>query len=398
MKRNLIAIILALCLIGTSLAGAEGLLPSLTDTIGKPMPSLGEALSRYPNEEIPGADGGNTEVFQGVTETDFNTFSVYLGEKGATLADYQATGSTFSASIQVEGKTISFNYDTQTLEARMNYPKGTYDEWLDYAKTQFESAVQLLDAGKTEAAMSVLFTIPNYSGYGPAAEYLEAHPELAAAAREAKLAPFRTVGGYITFGSYEQDNNTGNGKEPIEWLVLDYDAADHHTLLLSRYGLDVKPYNTERTDITWEKCTLRTWLNGEFMNNAFNKAEQEAILKTVVDNSKSQGSSEYETSGGNNTLDKIFLLSFAEANKYFGATRVDISGVTPTAYALQAGAGTSDRNATADGVKTGWWWLRSPGLRQNSAESVGTLFGYYVDADSGCVRPAMWINLESDIF
>jgi hypothetical protein len=117
MKRNLMAIILALCLLGTSLAGAEGLLPSLTDTIGKPMPSLGEALGRYPDDEISNDDGSNTEVFQGVTETDFNTFSVYLSEQGATLADYQAAGTSFSASIQVEGKTISFTYDTQALKA-----------------------------------------------------------------------------------------------------------------------------------------------------------------------------------------------------------------------------------------------------------------------------------------
>ena len=74
MKRNLMALLLALCLLGTSLAGAEGLLPSLTDVFGKPMPSLGEALGRYPDEEITGADDGNTEIFQGVSETEYNTF------------------------------------------------------------------------------------------------------------------------------------------------------------------------------------------------------------------------------------------------------------------------------------------------------------------------------------
>ena len=401
MKRNLMAIILALCLLGTSLAGAEGLLPSLVDvvdTIGKPMPSLGEALGRYPDEEVPEADGGNTEVFQGITETDYNTFSIYLSKKVAALADYQAAGSSFSASIQVGGKTISFNYDTQTLEARVTYPKGTYDEWLDYAKTQYASAVQLLEAGKTEAAMSVLLTIPNYSGYGPAAE-------LAAAAREAKLAPFRTVGGSVTFGSYEQDNNTENGQEPIEWLVLDYDAATHRVLLLSRYGLDAKPYNTEIVDITWEKCTLRTWLNGEFMNNAFSKVEQGAILTTAVDNSKSQGLSGWDTNGGNNTQDKIFLLSYAQANKYLGVTSEDGNNmkprVSPTAYALKQGALTSSSDNTADGSAAGWWWLRSPGRYPRVAADVypdGSLDCGFVNFDSAVVRPALWINLESDIF
>ena len=404
MKRNLMAMILALCLLGTSLAGAEGLLPSLTDTIGKPMPSLGEALGRYPDEEIPGADGSNTEIFQGVIETDFNTFSVYLSGKGAALADYQAAGSSFSASIQVEGKTIHFTYDTQTLEASVTYPKGTYDEWLDYAKTQYASAVQLLNAGKTDEAMSALFSIPNCSGYGPAAEYLEAHPELAAA-REAKLAPFRTVGSCVTFGSYEQDNNTGNGQEPIEWLVLDYDAAGSRALIIARYGLDAKPYNEKWVDITWEKCTLRTWLNGTFLNKAFTAAEQKGILLTDVDNGSSQGYSKWRTSGGNNTQDRVFLLSYAEANKYLGVTYDDSkntkSRVAPTAYAIKQGAYTSSSNKTADGTDAGWWWLRSPGSLQSHAAGVysgGSLLDYDVFSGNGCVRPALWINLESDIF
>ena len=387
--------------------GNGSILPKM-DTIGKSMPSLGEALGRYPDDEPEHTDSGSTEVFRNVTETDFNTFSVYLSDKGATLADYRAEGTTFSASIQVEGKTISFTYDTQTLEARVTYPQGTYDEWLDYAKTQYASAVQLMDAGKTDEAASVLFTIPNYSGYGPAAEYLEAHPVLAAAAaaREAKLASFRTVGCYVTFGSYEQDDNTGNGREPIEWLVLDYDAANNRALLLSRYGLDTKPYNTDDVDITWEKCTLRTWLNGEFMNQAFSKTEQSAILATAVDNSKSQCYSGYSTNGGNNTQDKVFLLSYSEANKYLGVTPGNYnntkSRVAPTAYAVKQGAFTIRDFKTADGTAVGVWWLRSPGYYDQRCAAVvyrdGSLSYGSVYGENVCVCPALWINLESDIF
>ncbi len=407
MKRNLIVIILAICLIFNSYAGASGLLPSLVDTIGKPMPSLGEALGRYPDDEISISDISNTEVFYSITEEDFNTFSVYLNEHGAILSDYHTAGSAFFATVEVDGKIISFSYDIQSLEARVTYPKGTYDEWLDYAKTQFESAVQLLDMGKTDEGMSVLFSIPGHSGYKPAVEYIAAHPELAevVAAREAKLALYRNVGGYVTFGSYEQDNNTANGQEPIEWLVLDYDAVNNRALLISRYGLDAKPYSEKGIDITWEKCTLRTWLNGEFMNNAFSKTEQGAILTTAVDNSKNQGYSKWSTSGGNNTQDRIFLLSYAEANKYLSVTYDDSnnmkSRVSPTAYAIKQGALTSDSHKTADGAAAGWWWLRSPGINQYSAAYVsydGALSLDYVNSDSGCVRPALWINLESDIF
>ena len=125
-------------------------------------------------------------------------------------------------------------------------------------------------------------------------------------------------GDIITFGHYEQDNNLDNGPEPIEWIILDYDEATHRALLLSRYGLEAKPYNTEEVGTTWEKCTLRSWLNDEFLNAAFSTEEQSAILVTDVDNSDGQCYNGWGTSGGNNTQDRIFLLSYAEANKYLG--------------------------------------------------------------------------------
>ncbi len=385
-------------LLCASFAEAGGLLPSLVDLVGQPMPSLCEALGRYPDEEILETDGGNTEVFHGVTETEFNTFSVYLSEKGATLADYQASGGSFSASIEVAGKTIQFNYDTKTLEARVTYPKGTYDERLDVAKSQLDTAVQLLNAGKTDEALSAFLSIPHYSEYGPAAAFLETHPEFEAAARDAKYG----VGNYVTFGHYPQ-TSVGNDSTPIEWLVLAREG--NKALLLSRCGLDAKPYNTEFTDITWENCTLRTWLNGTFLNKAFSKTEQGAILTTVVDNSSSQGYGDWNTNGGNNTQDQVFLLSYAEANKYLGVTFENInntkSRVAPTAYAVKQGASMSDSNKTADGTAAGWWWLRSPGFLQNVAADVitnGSLFSNYVDNVSAVVCPALWINLESGIF
>ena len=212
------------------------------------------------------------------------------------------------------------------------------------------------------------------------------------------------MGTYVTFGSYPQTAN-GTDSTPIEWLVLDYDASNNRALLISRYGLDAQPYNKEYTDITWEQCTLRTWLNDTFLNKAFTAQEQTGILVTNVDNSSSQGYSKWSTSGGNNTQDRIFLLSYAEANKYLDVTYDNSSNmksrVAPTNYAIKQGAYSNNSYETADGTATGWWWLRSPGDRQRSAayvNYVGSLYYYNVFYVSGCVRPALWINLESDIF
>ena len=217
------------------------------------------------------------------------------------------------------------------------------------------------------------------------------------------------VGDIITFGHYEQDGNTGNGQEPIEWLVLEVQPGK--ALLLSRYGLDAQPYNQEYVDITWEKCTLRTWLNSTFLNTAFSGVAQGAILTTVVDNSQGQGYSGWSTSGGNNTQDKVFLLSYAEANRHLGAQHNSVSGaqsnmrsrVAPTAHAdaKEHGAWTSNSNKTMEGKAAGAWWLRSPGNAQNCAAGVyddGSLNAIYVNYGYSCVRPALWMNLDSGLF
>ena len=124
------------------------------------------------------------------------------------------------------------------------------------------------------------------------------------------------AGSLVTFGHYEQDMNTENGPEEIQWIVLDTDGD--RVFLLSKYGLDVMPYNQTKKEMTWEACTLRQWLNGEFLQYAFSTREQNAIQMTATDNSASQKYSEWKTNGGNQTTDQIFLLSYAEANRFLG--------------------------------------------------------------------------------
>lgn len=62
-----------------------------------------------------------------------------------------------------------------------------------------------------------------------------------------------------------------NGAEQIEWMVLAVEGDE--ALLLSKYALDTQPYHDVEVDITWEKCTLRTWLNETFLAAAFDAGE-----------------------------------------------------------------------------------------------------------------------------
>ena len=200
------------------------------------------------------------------------------------------------------------------------------------------------------------------------------------------VAEWETIGQIITFGRYEQDNNLENGPEPIEWIILD--VQDGKRLLISKYGLDCQPYHQSHGKTTWAYSSLRNWLNSTFLKTAFITSEQNVILNATVDNNSSQGNSNWNTIGGNNTIDRIFLLSYAEANQYFDSDDDRISQATD--YAKGQGAHINSSNDSC------WWWLRSPGSNQDDAADVGAggALGYNtaVNYDGDTVRPAIWID------
>lgn len=177
------------------------------------------------------------------------------------------------------------------------------------------------------------------------------------------------IGDSYTFGTYEQDNNISNGKEDIEWLVLA--KEDNRILVISEYALDCQQYNTSDTEVTWESCTLRRWLNNDFINAAFS-ADEKTMISTV-----------------NATKDKVFLLSIAEAKKYL--TSGEAKKCVPTSYAIAQGSNTGS-SYPKDGAATCSWWLRSPGIVSQGG-FVSDERGIHVDWDDYAVRPALWINI-----
>ena len=190
--------------------------------------------------------------------------------------------------------------------------------------------------------------------------------------------------GFVTikFGRYPQASKNENAL--IEWLVLKNDGSK--ALLISKYALDCQRYNTSGTDVTWETCTLRRWLNGSFINSAFSAEEQKQILHTTVTVDRSP----YRTNPGNNTKDRVFLLSIAEAQKYFGSKSV--RQCQGTVYCFAQGA-----YKVGDGYCL--WRLRSPGSSGCTAYvyNDGSIneYGYPVDEGTIAVRPALWIDLGS---
>ena len=205
------------------------------------------------------------------------------------------------------------------------------------------------------------------------------------------------VGAYVTFGAYEQDNDTSNGKEPVEWRVLSVEYG--RILVTSVYGLDCQPYHTEYEKVTWENCSLRAWLNNDFLNAAFTQAEREKIRNTYLSDE-----GKYNSDENGNISDQIFLLTGSECEDAFPAftglssVRDMICGITD--YAAAQGAARSDK-VIADGKMSGRWWLRSIGDDPNNKayyiSDSGSLmyFGASVNDTHVAVRPAMWIETGS---
>jgi hypothetical protein len=163
-------------------------------------------------------------------------------------------------------------------------------------------------------------------------------------------------------------------KTGIDLKILKVDVENRKALAITRDCVAQMPYHhMEGKSITWEKCTLRQWLNHEYFGS-LSPDIRGRICEAWLSN---KDNPDYGTKGGQDTADKVFLLSIEEARLYF--------------------ADDKERIAYYEGEKA-WWWLRSPGNYGGSAayvHSVGSLYtiGYFVDNEYGGVRPAFWLNL-----
>lgn len=214
------------------------------------------------------------------------------------------------------------------------------------------------------------------------------------------------VGDFVEFGTYEQDNNIENGKEAIEWRVLE--TKNNQALVLCNFGLECKPYHVysnkgiwmwEPPDVTWEKCTIRQWLNNEFYNEAFSEEEKARIVTTDV---SADSNPDYDTPPGNVTQDKVFLLSITELCSYFWQ-KWETHGHYSNRDCECMITEYANENASFSGQGESWapraWWLRSPGHQGSNAAYVANdggvmVNGTYVEDESIVVRPVMWIELE----
>jgi hypothetical protein len=198
------------------------------------------------------------------------------------------------------------------------------------------------------------------------------------------------IGDHITFGKYEQDNDLSNGKEEIEWLVLD--IKDGRALVISKYALDSLKMHPNYDTISWETCWIRGWLNNDFMNMAFSAEQQSKIALTslAVDPEPEFDGPDWGYNPGNPTQDKLFFLTVTEAERYFANGEARACLLTPY---------TESKNVNKMGGYADWW-LRNGGAWEMMFSYVSGSSGYIYTNGANCnasgqsIRPAMWIELD----
>lgn len=226
-----------------------------------------------------------------------------------------------------------------------------------------------------------------------------------------------TVGSEVYFGRYEHDDDLSNGPDPLPWQVIA--VEDNRALLLTRdvisfegnsgyFYININMYLQNDTGdgssginwagrTNWENSELRYSLNTDFLDEAFLPEEQKAILTTLVKAEPHPLSDAGVV--GNDTQDKIFILSYSEVERYLPEPTMRLSQLIQT-----------DRSRLGDSIPdtpTAAWHLRVPQLAalyktsyryvhtcgiSKDGELVRDIFG-----DGGDVgyRLACWVDLDA---
>lgn len=287
----------------------------------------------------------------------------------------------------------------------------------------YNKAVSLMEEGKYEEALKLFDNVKNYKDseekikecqdkilsekYNEALslidnkEYIKAHDilvslgeykdskdKLSEIDRDYKDEVLKTaaVGDIVIFGEYEQDADFTNGKEDIEWIVLD--KKDGKVLLLTKYAIyNMKYYPQYQKSTTWQRSEVRSWLNSTFYNSAFSSSELRKIKKTTLEN---KGNPYEQGKDTPTTEDYVFLLSLDDAETLFESNEARKTTATP--YAEYFGAFSAKEGGC-------WWWLRTNGLDGRKAVNIardGSIdtIGVGTNTEFISVRPAMWVTVE----
>jgi hypothetical protein len=201
------------------------------------------------------------------------------------------------------------------------------------------------------------------------------------------------IGGNIHFGKYD-------------WKVLD--IQDDKALIITKNIIEQRAYHDAYVDITWAQCELRTYLNGEFYDR-FTEAEKAKIITVTNKNPANQW---YGTFGGEDTLDKVFVLDIEDAVcRYFGDSSMNLQRQSEKQKYWFNRKDENNGKRVATFKDSEWWyWLRSPGragikaayvhgdgnigIQGNNIFKCNIGLFHRAGDNKGGVRPALWMSIS----
>ncbi|MCR4614815.1 MAG: DUF6273 domain-containing protein [Clostridiales bacterium] len=209
--------------------------------------------------------------------------------------------------------------------------------------------------------------------------------------------------------------------EPIKWRILDPASGFIMCDLIidsqayNNYGLESKTEKDGHNKffIVWgdpdetfyannyADSSIRQWLNSDFYNTAFSEEQKSNIKTTTLSNNCWQtinGDTSYGDYDAPSTADKVFLLSYDEAeNKNYGFNAAEqfydpARRLSGSDYAKCQGLG---------GNEYGYWWLRTPYYYPCHSSIVGAdggdkAGGIATDTDGGIVPALRLLELKTD--
>ena len=189
----------------------------------------------------------------------------------------------------------------------------------------------------------------------------------------------------------------------LDWLVLD--IQDGKALVISEKVLSQRPWHYEQRLLTWEPSDIRRYLNGTFFDNTFTEEEKAFIVETRVVNNMNPW---FGSAGvGEDTMDRVFLLSLEEVVQYFGDSGIlsEMAGqpvVVLSNYVITDEYNYARATTAIEDDIVRWWWLRTPGRAVNSLVDASAaaitgggdiiVYGIYLVTEGG-VRPALWLRI-----
>lgn len=182
------------------------------------------------------------------------------------------------------------------------------------------------------------------------------------------------AGDRFLMGYYEQDDDLDNGREPIEWTVLDVDKKNGTALVIASEALECIQYHIKASGkVKWGSSSLRMWMNYCFFFDAFNPYERECV----------------DTMNVAGVVDHVTLLDESQVKKY----NLVKTGCDVTDYAIEHGAEIGTDNGK------GCWWVRMNTTGSGSMTKFVGIHGKVyeknkVTVTNNAVRPAMTVLIS----